>query len=611
MGLSVKYFRVIFLCGLLLQDPFVNLCAADSPLEQQQVVEFMTENAQEISMLDALYPQPAILSNGNVAVLMSNADVSCTLYNKSGVTVREAFLVNVDGAPVTRPNYFPTAYWCDVQLSRAIASFHTGGFVIAWHAITNNPGGQWNVRVRIFDNDGVPQTDEIFVTPRGPYNSGVAVTVLHNDNFVVGWIQQSDGGIYAKILNKQGDVVTPTFPLTTGPQKLPAFAALETGFVAVWNNNAYNQISGRVYADNGNKLGPSDFQVSPGGSSQSIQPDIAAITGGGFVVCWQYANGIDAAQDVGCEIHDEAGGIIASFPMNLQKNLNQAEVSVAEIEPGLLVVAWHDELQANGIRIRGVNKNGLMLNQELLIDSGADGFPVISGGSGNLFVTYRKGSAATLKVIPYSLKTLVNANNVTCSAGYSCLPPNTDYCTILGSQCVNPNTYCPSGKNCINSGADYCATSGSQCVNPNTYSPPGKNCINSGVDYCATSGNQCLNPNTYCPTGKNCINSGTDYCATSGNQCVNPSIYCPSGKNCINSGTDYCATSGYQCVNPNTYCSSGKNCGSSDNWMSSWGGQFFSGIGGAVIGAVLTALIKKHCESSKVEPIAVKYLTKQ
>ena len=54
MAFSAKYFRVIFLCGLLLQETLVSLRATASTLEQQQVVEFMTENAREVSMLNAL-----------------------------------------------------------------------------------------------------------------------------------------------------------------------------------------------------------------------------------------------------------------------------------------------------------------------------------------------------------------------------------------------------------------------------------------------------------------------------------------------------------------------------------------------------------------------------
>jgi large repetitive protein len=70
----------------------------------------------------------------------------------------------------------------------------------------------------------------------------------------------------------------------------PCIAALtEGGFVVCWDSLSASVIYGQVFDDSGERRN-GEFQVvtSPSGNQQN--PSVAGLPGGGFVVCWNSIN---------------------------------------------------------------------------------------------------------------------------------------------------------------------------------------------------------------------------------------------------------------------------------------------------------------------------------
>ncbi|WP_372394706.1 Hint domain-containing protein [Azospirillum sp. HJ39] len=255
-----------------------------------------------------------------------------------------------------------------------------GGFVVVWVTTdeASGDGAGTAVKARLFNAYGVAIGGEFLVNssagddvlnsanPGGDDQSAPAVTALKNGGFVVVW-QDSRGsvtgsgddtldtGIRAKIYDGSGNEVTGDFPVNTGtwgPQKDPQIAALSGGgFVIVWitedagADGSGSAVMAQIYDDSGNAVG-SNFVVNTTSNLDQYEPSVAALGDGGFIVTWNDTSGYgdpNIQYEIRGQLFTADGTRFGSeFVANPTASGYQEAPVVAATSDGGVVVAWVD-----------------------------------------------------------------------------------------------------------------------------------------------------------------------------------------------------------------------------------------------------------------------------
>ncbi len=243
-----------------------------------------TANDQDTSAI-------AALPNGNFVVTWESEGqdgnrngVYGRIFDANGNAQTNEFLINITTN--------------DRQENSAITALANGNFVVTWGS-QGQDGNNKGVFGRIFAADGVAQTGEFPINTTTDRRQDVpTIAALPNGNFVVAWQSfAQDGnqeGIYGRIFDTNGVAQTDELPINTTineEQEAPAIAALTDGsFVVTWDSDeqdgSRNAVIGRRFDINGNAI-TDEFQVN----TYTNEPqDTSAVTGladGGFIVTWE------------------------------------------------------------------------------------------------------------------------------------------------------------------------------------------------------------------------------------------------------------------------------------------------------------------------------------
>lgn len=257
-----------------------------------------------------------------------------------------------------------------------------GGFVVVWVTSdeASGDGAGTAVKARLFTASGTPVGDEFLVNsaagddvtnsanPGNDDQSAPVVTALRNGGFVVAW-QDSRGsvtgsgddtigsGIRAKVYDRSGNEVTGDFAVNTGTfgnQSAPTIAALSGGgFVVVWvsedagADGSGGAIMAQIYNEDGFPEG-GNFLVNTTTYWDQIEPSVAALGDGGFVVTWT-----DTSQNTDPNVLYDVRGqafssdgtkIGAEFLANSAAADYQSASAIAATSDGGVIVAWMDTL---------------------------------------------------------------------------------------------------------------------------------------------------------------------------------------------------------------------------------------------------------------------------
>ncbi|MHA1600121.1 MAG: Ig-like domain-containing protein, partial [Alphaproteobacteria bacterium] len=179
-----------------------------------------------------------------------------------------------------------------------------------------------------------------------------AMVALSGGGFVVTWESQNqDGsgfGIFAQRFDAAGQALGVEFQVNTftqNAQQIPAMAALnDGGFVIVWDSQNQDGNNKGIFAqrfDAGGQAVGSEFQVNT--TVQNIQesPDVAALSGGGFIVTWQSQNQDGSSLGIFAQLFDSTGQATGSeFQVNTFAANAQEASSVAALSIGGFVIVW-------------------------------------------------------------------------------------------------------------------------------------------------------------------------------------------------------------------------------------------------------------------------------
>jgi Ca2+-binding RTX toxin-like protein len=241
-------------------------------------------------------PSTVSLSNGGFIVTwvnhtsVSGVIISAQRFNPDGSKMGGEFLVN------TTPVF---------QSSRPVAmGLPNGNFIIAWNGEGPNADGFTDIIYKMYAANGAPLGGEVLVnTNNFRSQSDPDITVLQNGNFVITWQgadpatgDNSGNAISGQLFDINGNKIGGEFLVNTtllNEQLNASVVGLMNGnFVVIWENTNFSNISeihGQQFDATGNKIG-NEFKVNQFDASNQIDPDVTALTDGGFAVVWASAD---------------------------------------------------------------------------------------------------------------------------------------------------------------------------------------------------------------------------------------------------------------------------------------------------------------------------------
>jgi hypothetical protein len=242
------------------------------------------------------------------------------------------------------------------QLVPAVAALPGGGFVVTWQTATGDGSGS-AIAGQIFDGNGGKVGGE-FVANTTTLNNQLtpAAAGLANGQFVLAWVDGSGTStdIRAQTYNAGGAksggeiLINST---TASPQLHPASATLSNGtFVAVWEDysksgadTSEGAIRARLFTSAGAPIAV-DFLVNTTTESTQLSPQVAALSGGRFLVTWtDYSRDTELADVRGQIFNNNGSRAGAEFIVNAETKGFQGLSTVAALPDGGFVVAWQNQ----------------------------------------------------------------------------------------------------------------------------------------------------------------------------------------------------------------------------------------------------------------------------
>ncbi|MBO3705820.1 MAG: hypothetical protein J5X21_05380 [Candidatus Accumulibacter sp.] len=322
------------------------------------------------------WPHVAGLSNGGFLITWQDNNghdgsgwgVYGQRYDATGAAAGSQFLVN--------------AHTDSTQYHDSVVAY-TGGFATVWSSYGNSGGSGHDIYLQRWDDAGNRvltggqnevriSTDPGSSTAQGGNQYLPEVAAQANGNLFVVWTDEggNDGagyGVYGRFYNAgSGTFGDPVVVNTTasGSQSYgasgdfePNVAALsDGGFVVVWpsdsNDGSGWGVMGQRFDASGNKMG-GEFRVNENPASNQYQTDVIGLSTGGFVVGFYHdGSGPDGTYyDAYIREFDAAGNPVdGDRKVNTFNGYNyyQGEPALADLGNGNFVVTWASQYQDSG-----------------------------------------------------------------------------------------------------------------------------------------------------------------------------------------------------------------------------------------------------------------------
>jgi hypothetical protein len=255
----------------------------------------------------------------------------------------------------------------------AIAVYADGGIAVAYTS-EQYPTGN---RITVESNEGGTFA---FSTDGLSVRTDPALAILSPDSLVLAYTRGTGddtdiyGVIYFNEFGEQFDFAIHDEADNSGNVEL---ATLSDGnFVAVFQDEFLGSatdldIKFRIFTPLGAPVTDSLVVANGGGTETEIDPDVAALKGGKFVVVWTDYNGDGAGnQGIQAAIYDNAGALVRSgIAVNSSTTGAQNEASVAALADGGFLVTWEDDF-ANLVRAQRFNAAGNKVGVQFTVKSG-------------------------------------------------------------------------------------------------------------------------------------------------------------------------------------------------------------------------------------------------
>ena len=215
-----------------------------------------------------------------------------------------------------------------------------------------------------------------------------SVAALGSGGFAIAWSAEAgDGngyGIAVQRFDANGNRVggqTQVNTTVTRNQLEPSIAALPSGgFVVTWadeSNAASSDVRGRIFDSGGNALGP-DFLVNTVTANHQSYPNVFGLPGGGFVVSWADAgdtSNLATAYNVRAQIFDSSGARVGGeFAVHSSLAGVQTRPTGIALGAGNFLILWsHIEGGEYDVRGQIFDSVGNRIGAEFQIPANAAG----------------------------------------------------------------------------------------------------------------------------------------------------------------------------------------------------------------------------------------------
>ncbi|MBB3944074.1 methionine-rich copper-binding protein CopC, partial [Sphingorhabdus rigui] len=267
----------------------------------------------------------------------SEEGVYAQRYSSIGEKIGDEFKVN--------------AYTNFRQQDATVAGLLDGGWIISWVSIGQD-GDDYGIYAQRFDMYGGMVGEEFRVnTYTASMQDRPSVVALLDGGWLISWDSNGqDGsayGVYGQRFDSFGARVDSEFRInsyTNSFQYDPSVAALsDGGWIVIWNSLGQDGsgwgIYGQKYKSSGIVEGP-EFRVNSFTSGDQIQPSVAALSDGGWVVSWSSNNNQGLGNIYGQKYDSSGVKSGPEFQINSYVGNTQGNSSIIALTDGGWVVTW-------------------------------------------------------------------------------------------------------------------------------------------------------------------------------------------------------------------------------------------------------------------------------
>jgi Ca2+-binding RTX toxin-like protein len=359
-------------------------------------------------------PQIISLTNGNVLVAWATnkdtgassptgADIVGQLFDQLGNKIGGEFLLN-------------QSFSIDDESSPSIAATSGGGFIVAY---SDNDAGNVSLRLDEYDSSGsvlssnpTVISDTLTTAP----NYDISKIAVSSDSSAMIVYEKDVGGgdvdIYYKIYNPSTNTYGSETALMIGAtsEGRPAVTTLVDGnYVVVAHDDQFtsnSRINMAIVNSAGLILKSATIVAGTNlNSDQDSEPDVTALTGGGFVVSWtsNVTGSGGANSDVKFQLFDVAGTEIGSVQTvnGTGVNASNDQSAVVALNDGGFIVVYDNDETSSQITAQRYDSTGTKVGNEFDIDaSGHNTGPQATlMADGRVAVTFFAQDAIQMQII--------------------------------------------------------------------------------------------------------------------------------------------------------------------------------------------------------------------
>ena len=269
------------------------------------------------------------------------------------------------------------------QFASDVATLSNGGFVVVWddRSGTLGDGSSDSIKAQLYAPSGAPVGREFLVNTRTiGAQSQPSVAALPDGRIIVTWTGVDDGSqtsIQAQIFDNHGFRIGTEFGVNTqlsSSQTMPDVAALaDGGFIITWSDAFDTNVKARRFDALGNGL--AEFQVNGAAAGLEDSSRVAVQTNAAPVIAWEDESGAHDNSADGIVAHDYISKFNLDFLVNTSTTGPQRVPDVAALAGGGFVVCWQDENSTSGDIKARIFKNGIG-GTEFLVNTTTTGMQV-------------------------------------------------------------------------------------------------------------------------------------------------------------------------------------------------------------------------------------------
>ncbi|MBP2160407.1 MULTISPECIES: calcium-binding protein [Asticcacaulis] len=280
-------------------------------------------------------PSVAGLADGGFVVVWGSPDAQdYSGRDRDGIRVQ---LFNAAGAKIGG-EFVANTQTTGVQFAPTVTALGSG-FAVAWQ---DNDGAN-AIKVQIFDASGhLVGAERTVNTTTAGKQTDATISALEDGGFFVTWVHPLGTGLGNAAMGQRFDAAGEkvgtevTFGATVGHDRAdPSVSGLEDGgYVVTWTDLTEKAIRAQVFDVTGTALG-AEFIVNTAVMRAQKEPEVRALSTGGFVIAWTEANEIHAQR------FDAAGARVgAEILVGPPTGYGQSDPAIAATDDGGFIITW-------------------------------------------------------------------------------------------------------------------------------------------------------------------------------------------------------------------------------------------------------------------------------